>query len=214
MIPIPAQISAGCGLAWKAEPESRSSCFLDAAFKGRGSRMRTARSWRCSDEWLCNPESTSARHARRSSREGLYDLSDNAATTLHKPPEVAEAVKQAILTAGNASQGAHGVSLAASRTVFETRKKLAQLFSLPAREDHVVFTMNSTGGAQRHNGLLSPGDHVSTDLEHNSSDRSMICKRGRFRRFVPADRLGNVRYEILREALFREGTKAIVCTHA
>ena len=27
---------------------------------------------------------------------------DNAATTLHKPPEVAEAVKNAILTAGNA----------------------------------------------------------------------------------------------------------------
>ena len=30
---------------------------------------------------------------------------DNAATTLHKPPEVAEAVKQAILTAGNACPG-------------------------------------------------------------------------------------------------------------
>ena len=40
---------------------------------------------------------------------------DNAATTLHKPPEVAEAVKNAILTAGNASRGAHGVSLSASR---------------------------------------------------------------------------------------------------
>lgn len=58
---------------------------------------------------------------------------DNAATTLHKPPEVAEAVKQAILTAGNASRGAHGVSLAASRTVFETRKKLAAALFLPAR---------------------------------------------------------------------------------
>ena len=94
---------------------------------------------------------------------------DNAATTLHKPPEVAEAVKQAILTAGNASRGAHGVSLAASRTVFETRQKLAQLFSCP-REDHVVFTMNSTEALNiAIYGLLSPGDHViSTDLEHNS----------------------------------------------
>ena len=94
---------------------------------------------------------------------------DNAATTLHKPPEVAEAVKQAILTAGNASRGAHGVSLAASRTVFETRKKLAQLFSCP-REDHVVFTMNSTEALNiAIYGLLSPGNHViSTDLEHNS----------------------------------------------
>ena len=68
---------------------------------------------------------------------------DNAATTLHKPPEVAEAVKNAILTAGNASRGAHGVSLSASRMVFETRSRLAKLFGCP-RADHVVFTANST----------------------------------------------------------------------
>ena len=54
---------------------------------------------------------------------------DNAATTLHKPPEVAEAVKNAILTAGNAARGAHGASLSASRMVFETRSRLAELFA-------------------------------------------------------------------------------------
>ena len=53
---------------------------------------------------------------------------DNAATTLHKPPEVAEAVKNAILTAGNAARGAHGASLSASRMAFETRSRLAELF--------------------------------------------------------------------------------------
>ena len=141
---------------------------------------------------------------------------DNAATTLHKPPEVAEAVKQAILTAGNAARGAHCVSLAASRTVFETRQKLAQLFSCP-REDHVVFTMNSTEALNiAIYGILSPGDHViSTDLEHNSVLRPLydLQTRGIFVDFVPADRLGNVRYEDF-EALFRENTKAIVCTHA
>ena len=141
---------------------------------------------------------------------------DNAATTLHKPPEVAEAVKQAILTAGNAARGAHCVSLAASRTVFETRQKLAQLFSCP-REDHVVFTMNSTEALNiAIYGLLSPGDHViSTDLEHNSVLRPLydLQTRGVFVDFVPADRLGNVRYEDF-EALFRENTKSIVCTHA
>lgn len=141
---------------------------------------------------------------------------DNAATTLHKPPEVAEAVKQAILTAGNAARGAHCVSLAASRTVFETRQKLAQLFSCP-RKDHVVFTMNSTEALNiAIYGLLSPGDHViSTDLEHNSVLRPLydLQTRGVFVDFVPADRLGNVRYEDF-EALFRENTKAIVCTHA
>ena len=32
MIPIPAQISAGCGLAWKAEPEQKQA-LLDALSK-------------------------------------------------------------------------------------------------------------------------------------------------------------------------------------
>ena len=38
---------------------------------------------------------------------------DNAATTLRKPPQVAEAVAQAIQTAGNAARGAHGASMQA-----------------------------------------------------------------------------------------------------
>ena len=141
---------------------------------------------------------------------------DNAATTLHKPPEVAEVVKQAILTAGNAARGAHSVSLSASRTVFETRQKLAQLFSCP-RPDHVVFTMNSTEALNiAIYGLLSPGDHViSTDLEHNSVLRPLydLQTRGVFVDFVSADRRGNVQYEDF-EALFRENTKLVVCTHA
>ena len=141
---------------------------------------------------------------------------DNAATTLHKPPEVAEVVKQAILTAGNAARGAHSVSLSASRTVFETRQKLAQLFSCP-RPDHVVFTMNSTEALNiAIYGLLSPGDHViSTDLEHNSVLRPLydLQTRGVFVDFVSADRRGNVRYEDF-EALFRENTKLVVFTHA
>ena len=68
---------------------------------------------------------------------------DNAATTLHKPPAVADAVVAALATAGNAARGAHGAALSASRAVFETRQKLAQLFGCP-RADHVVFTMNAT----------------------------------------------------------------------
>ncbi len=141
---------------------------------------------------------------------------DNAATTLHKPPEVAEAVKNAILTAGNASRGAHGVSLSASRMVFETRSRLAKLFGCP-RADHVVFTANS---AEALNiaiyGLFSSGDHViSTDLEHHSVLRPLydLQTRGVSVDFVPVDRQGNIRYEDM-ETLFRPGTKAVVCTHA
>ena len=141
---------------------------------------------------------------------------DNAATTLHKPPEVAEAVKNAILTAGNASRGAHGVSLSASRMVFETRSRLAKLFDCP-RADHVVFTANSTEALNiAIYGLFSSGDHViSTDLEHNSVLRPLydLQTRGVSVDFVPADRQGNIRYEDM-ETLFRPETKAVVCTHA
>ena len=141
---------------------------------------------------------------------------DNAATTLHKPPEVAEAVKNAILTAGNASRGAHGVSLSASRMVFETRSRLAKLFGCP-RADHVVFTANSTEALNiAIYGLFSSGDHViSTDLEHNSVLRPLydLQTRSVSVDFVPADRQGNIRYEDM-ETLFRPETKAVVCTHA
>ena len=141
---------------------------------------------------------------------------DNAATTLHKPPEVAEAVKNAILTTGNAARGAHGASLSASRMVFETRSRLAELFGCP-RADHVVFTANSTEALNiAVYGLISAGDHViSTDLEHNSVLRPLydMQTRGAAVDFVRADRRGNIRYEDM-EALFRPNTKAVVCTHA
>lgn len=141
---------------------------------------------------------------------------DNAATTLHKPPQVAEAVKNAILTAGNAARGAHGASLQASRTVFETRQKLARLLGCP-RADHVVFTANSTMALNiAIQGILSPEDHaISTDLEHNSVLRPLYAlqEQGMGLDFVRADRQGNILYEDF-APLFRPNTKAVVCTHA
>ena len=141
---------------------------------------------------------------------------DNAATTLHKPPQVAEAVKQAILTAGNAARGAHGASMQASRTVFETRQKLARLLGCP-RTDHMVFTANSTMALNiAINGILSPEDHaISTDLEHNSVLRPLYAlqDQGMGLNFVRANRQGNIRYEDF-APLFRPNTRAVVCTHA
>ena len=141
---------------------------------------------------------------------------DNAATTLHKPPQVAEAVKEAILTAGNAARGAHGASMQASRTVFETRQKLARLLGCP-QADHVVFTANSTMALNiAIQGILSPEDHaISTDLEHNSVLRPLYAlqDQGMGLDFVRADRQGNIRYEDF-APLFRPNTRAVVCTHA
>ena len=104
----------------------------------------------------------------------------------------------------------------ASRTVFETRQKLARLLGCP-QADHVVFTANSTMALNiAITGILSPGDHaISTDLEHNSVLRPLYAlhEQGVALSFVPADKQGRVRYEDF-ASLFRPNTKAVICTHA
>lgn len=141
---------------------------------------------------------------------------DNAATTLHKPPQVAEAVLHAMTTMGNAARGAHSGALEASRTVFGTREKLARIFACQ-RADHVVFTANSTEALNiAISGLIHKGDHViSTDCEHNSVLRPLYRleeERGVALDFVPADRQGLVDYADF-ERLMRPDTRAVVCTH-
>lgn len=142
---------------------------------------------------------------------------DNAATTLHKPPQVIDAVVRAMTSMGNAARGAHGGALEASRTVYATRVKLAKLFGCP-RPDHVVFTTNSTEALNiAISGVLRPGDHaVTTDCEHNSVLRPLYRleeERGVALDIVPADNLGRVDYGDF-EQLIRPGTRAVVCTHA
>ena len=141
---------------------------------------------------------------------------DNAATTLHKPPQVMDAVVRAMTAMGNAARGAHGGALEAARTVYHTRVKLARLFGCP-RPDHVIFTANSTEALNiAISGLIRPGDHViTTDCEHNSVLRPLyrLEEGGAALDVVPADRLGRVAYEDL-EALLRPDTRAVVCTHA
>ena len=141
---------------------------------------------------------------------------DNAATTIQKPPEVIEAVVRAMTTMGNASRGAYGSALEASRGIYDARQKLARLFGCP-RADHVVFTCNSTEALNiAIRGTLSPGDHViSTDLEHNSVLRPLyeMERQGVSLSFVPADGQGRLELRDF-ERLITPGTRAIVCTHA
>ena len=68
---------------------------------------------------------------------GIY--MDNAATTMQKPPQVAEAVVRAMGTLGNAGRGAGEASLSAARVIYETREQLCRLFH---GEDprQIVFT--------------------------------------------------------------------------
>lgn len=141
---------------------------------------------------------------------------DNAATTLQKPPEVIEAVVRAMTTMGNASRGAYGSALEASRGIYDARQKLARLFGCP-RADHVVFTCNSTEALNiAIRGTLSPGDEaISTDLEHNSVLRPLyeMERQGVSLSFVPADSQGRLDIRDF-ERLITPRTRAIVCTHA
>ena len=142
---------------------------------------------------------------------------DNAATTLHKPQQVIDAVVHAMHSMGNCARGTHEEALDAARTVYDARVRLASLFGCP-RVDHVAFTANSTEALNMAiNGLIDPGDHViSTDLEHNSVLRPLYrleAEHGAELSFVPADKLGNVDYADF-ERLMKPNTRAVVCTNA
>lgn len=142
---------------------------------------------------------------------------DNAATTLHKPQQVIDAVVHAMQSMGNCARGTHEEALDAARTVYDARVRLASLFGCP-RVDHVAFTANSTEALNMAiNGLIDPGDHViSTDLEHNSVLRPLYrleAEHGAELSFVPADKLGNVDYVDF-ERLMKPNTRAVVCTNA
>lgn len=142
---------------------------------------------------------------------------DNAATTLHKPKQVIDAVAEAMGTLANSGRGTNSGALKASRAVYEARVKIAELLGCP-KADRVVFTCNSTEALNvAINGTLGSGDHVvTTDLEHNSVLRPLYrleAEQGVQLSFVPADRKGNIVYEDF-EALIRPNTRAIVCNHA
>lgn len=142
---------------------------------------------------------------------------DNAATTLHKPEAVIEAVANAMRTLGNSSRGTHEVSLTSARTVFETRLRLAEFFGI-GEPERVVFTLNSTEALNiAIRGTLQKGDHViTTELEHNSVLRPLYLLEREYGvelSVAKADELGRVDYEEI-EDLIKDNTRAIVTTHA
>ena len=142
---------------------------------------------------------------------------DNAATTLKKPEAVIEAVAEAMRTMGNSSRGTHAVSLTSSRTVFDTRLKLAEFFGTD-KPENVVFTLNSTEALNiAIRGTVQKGDHViTTELEHNSVLRPVFLLESEYGVEVSiahSDEQGRVDYDEI-ESLVKENTRAIVTTHA
>ena len=140
---------------------------------------------------------------------------DSAATSYHKPDEVARAVAEAISHMGNPGRGAHEASLDASRVVYGTREKMAGLFGVE-EASQIVFTANSTESLNiAIQGLVDPGDHViTTVMEHNSVLRPLyLCQqRGVSLTILPFSAAGTVTPEAI-EAVIRSNTRMIVCTH-
>ena len=142
---------------------------------------------------------------------------DNAATTMIKPPCVAEAVAGALTSLGNASRGAHEGALNSNRLLYRTRGKLAKLFGCP-KSEQVIFTANSTEALNiAISGTLKAGDHViTTALEHNSVLRPLYRlnrERGVALSVVSADNRGCIDCGEI-EKHIQNNTRAVVCTHA
>ena len=140
---------------------------------------------------------------------------DNAATTMHKPQAVIDAVIAAMSSMGNAGRGANEASLSASRVIFDTRDKLCQFFGAE-NPRQIVFTNNSTESLNiAIKGLLNPGDHViTTMLEHNSVLRPLyeMEKKGVKLTIIRSNEKGTFDLKDMEDAICPE-TKMVICTN-
>ena len=142
---------------------------------------------------------------------------DNAATTLHKPQQVIDAVVAALGSLGNAGRGATTGSLSAARVILGCREAMAHLLGC-SRADHIAFAQNATAALNcAINGIVRPGDRVvTTVLEHNSVLRPLnrlAAEQGVEVVHVGVDGLGRLDMDALERAV-TPGTRAVVCTHA
>lgn len=141
---------------------------------------------------------------------------DNAATTLKKPKEVAEAVYNAINNFANASRGSYELSLNSERIILSAREKLKKLFNADS-PNCIAFTNNSTEALNiAIKGLINKNDHIiTTSFEHNSVLRPIyeMEKLGAEITIIKADKNGNIDYDEI-ENNIKENTKAIICAHA
>ncbi|MNM03381.1 putative cysteine desulfurase [compost metagenome] len=143
---------------------------------------------------------------------------DHAATSWPKPPEVVQAMVDAMEHAGaNAGRGNHSLAMGSGRVLVRTRSALAELFGVKNAQD-IAFTHNTTMSLNMAiHGLLHPGDHViSTMTEHNSVRRPLEYLRktkGIDVDYVKVDSEGRLDLREL-ESLFQSRTRMVICSHS
>ena len=138
---------------------------------------------------------------------------DNGATSFHKPPQVYEAMRRAMLTCANPGRGGHPAAMEAARTVYDCREQAAALFACDPEQ--VVFTANCTHGLNiAIHTLVQPGDPVViSGFEHNAVTRPLYALGAKTmiagqKLFDPTDTLENF------EKALKRGVKAAIFTHA
>ena len=134
---------------------------------------------------------------------------DNAATTLPKPKEVAEAVTDAMNNCGNPARGSHDASLAGLRVMLRARMAVADLFHAPDPMN-VAFTLNATAALNTALGGIK-GHIILTAAEPNSVLRP-VFRRGNYT-VVPLDEKGRLDVGDIAAAM-RPDTEAVVMCHA
>ena len=106
---------------------------------------------------------------------------DNAATTFPKPKWVITETDRILrYGCGNPGRSSHRLSMRAAETVYECRRKIADLFG--GNDENVIFTSSATHALNL--GIkttLHKGEHILiSDIEHNSVIRpvSVLAERG------------------------------------
>lgn len=148
---------------------------------------------------------------------------DNAATSYPKPPEVADAVRDALLRCGgNAGRGAYRSAMKTAELLYECRKSAADLFGVDSPE-RVIFTAGATSALNLAiKGAVRRGDHVLiSDLEHNAVWRPVhaLAQAGVITYSVFPTYAGDPGATVSRILTgigerIRENTRVLICTHA
>lgn len=143
---------------------------------------------------------------------------DNAATTMMKPPEVAEAVSKALCSFGGVGRGVHPASLVAGRAVFEARMRIADLLGAPSASC-VSFALNATMALNiAIQGLAVPGCTVlTTAASHNSVLRPLYRLRdeqGAKVLVAPINPDGSLDFDAYTQLLRENEVRFVAATHA
>lgn len=140
---------------------------------------------------------------------------DHAATSWPKPPEVIDAVRDAMLyDTANPGRGSHAMAVRSSRHLFNARKQLAKLFRISNPND-IAFASNTTAALNLAiKGFVKPGDHIiSTAVEHNSVRRPLEYLKqamGIQVTYVESDTYGVIEPKRVEEAIVPSTTLVIV----